>query len=125
MVTSSSESAQPLLSLLKNFTSQLVNDPYSAVVSNLLLVICALGIAGIGILVRWIITHPTKMHNLSMRIRESRQIKKFKKRYEKLFIFLVKRFKPGGAYGLSFTIGLALLTLSSWLFGSVTLCVFH
>jgi magnesium-transporting ATPase (P-type)/membrane-associated phospholipid phosphatase len=119
MVTSSSESAQPLLSLLKNFTSQLVNDPYSAVVSNLLLVICALGIAGIGILVRWIITHPTKMHNLSMRIRESRQIKKFKKRYEKLFIFLVKRFKPGGAYGLSFTIGLALLTLSSWLFGSV------
>jgi hypothetical protein len=40
-------------------------------------------------------------------------------RYRTQIEFLVSRFRPEGAFGLSFTIGLAALTVSVWIFGGV------
>jgi hypothetical protein len=41
------------------------------------------------------------------------------KRYRYQIEFLVRRFQPKGAFGLSYTLGLITLAASAWLFGSV------
>jgi undecaprenyl-diphosphatase len=46
-------------------------------------------------------------------------IEQLRNRYRREISFLVRRFSPEGAFGLSFTIGLAALVASTWVFGSI------
>src|SRR5438874_13053450 len=46
-------------------------------------------------------------------------VERLRRRYQREINFLVRRFSPEGAFGLSFTIGLAALVASTLLFGNI------
>ncbi len=68
--------------------------------AHLILIVLALLLAAIGAVAWWVASHPER--------RCRRQIE-----------FLIRRFKPEGAFGLSFTLGLIVLAASTWIFGGV------
>lgn len=104
---------------IDSLLSAIRDTPYSAFVSNLLLVLLAIAIVIAGLSAGWIASHPEQFSSFIKRLRGRPEIMRLEARYRGWIEFLVRRFNQGAAYGLSFTIGLAAIGLSIWAFGSV------
>ena len=63
--------------------------------------------------------HRQRLLRLANRFNSRPPIAHLRHRYQREINFLVRRFTPEGAFGLSFTLGLAALALSTLLFGNV------
>jgi len=63
--------------------------------------------------------HRQRLLQLAKRFNSRPPIANLRHRYQREINFLVRRFTPEGAFGLSFTLGLAALALSMLLFGNV------
>lgn len=87
--------------------------------TNLVLGALVLGLTLIGTGAWWIAAHPQEVRILIDEFQNQRTVKRVAIRYRRQIEFLVQRFQPGGAFGLSFTVGLAVLALSVWVFGGV------
>lgn len=109
----------PLSPQIRALLSTVGVTPYSALIANILLVALAVTIVVAGIGVGWIAAHPDRCRLLIRRLRGRPWLTRIEERYRGWIEFLVRRFSPKGAYGLSFTIGLVALGLSVWAFGSV------
>lgn len=110
---------QPLLPQLKQWFFSLLEAPYSAFVSNLLLVVLAAVLVTTGFLVRWMATHPDQLRRVIMGWRQRPHVRRAQRYLRRALTFLLRRFDLVGAYGLSFTIALGTLFLGIWFFGSV------
>ncbi len=118
-INSIPDSGQSLNTQIDSLLSAIRDTPYSAFVSNLLLVLLAMAIIITGLSAGWIASHPEQFRSFIKRLRGRPEIMRLEARYRGWIEFLVRRFNPRGAYGLSFTIGLAAIGLSIWAFGSV------
>jgi magnesium-transporting ATPase (P-type)/membrane-associated phospholipid phosphatase len=87
--------------------------------ANLVLAVLALLVAAIGVAAWWIAAHPKKVRSLVSRLGVRPRILRYRRRFHSQVEFLVRRFQPEGAFGLSFTVGLAVLIASTWILGSV------
>jgi undecaprenyl-diphosphatase len=86
---------------------------------NLILAGIALLLAASGTGAWWLAAHPAKVRAFLGRMRNHPALTGAENRYRHQIEFLVRRFQPEGAFGLSFTLGLVVLGLSTWIFGSV------
>lgn len=110
---------QPLLPQLKQWFFSLLEAPYSASVSNLLLVVLAVVLVTTGVLVSWIATHPAQFRRVILGWRARSSVRRAERYLRRALAFLLRRFDVVGAYSLSFTIALGALFLGIWFFGSV------
>ncbi len=118
-ISNPSLSGQSLNAQIDSLLSAIRDTPYSAFVSNLILVLLAIAIVIGGLSAGWIASHPDQLRALINRLRNRPGITRIETRYRGWIEFLVRRFNPGAAYGLSFTIGLVAIGLSIWAFGGV------
>ncbi len=110
---------QPMYIYIRPLLEKIREEPYSAFVTNIILVLFAVAIIIASITFGWIASNPEKFKALIKGLRGNPGLARLESRYKKWIRFLIDRFRPEGAYGLSFTIGLAALGLSIWAFGSV------
>ncbi len=87
--------------------------------ANLILAGLALLLVAIGALGWWVAAHPAKVQTFARWLRQHPRLMRVERRYRTQIEFLVRRLQPEGAFGLSFTIGLATLAVSVWIFGGV------
>ncbi len=87
--------------------------------ANLILAALALLLVAIGALGWWVAAHPAKIQAFLYSLRHQPRVVSVEQRYRTQMEFLVQRFRPEGAFGLSFTIGLVALAVSVWIFGGV------
>jgi cation-transporting ATPase E len=113
------DSNPPLLPQIRQWLLALIEAPYSALVSNVLLIILACVFVTTGSLVSWIATHPLQIQHVIMGWRRRSRVRQAERYLRQGLAFLLRRFDLAGAYGLSFTIALASLLLGVWFFGSV------
>jgi cation-transporting ATPase E len=118
-ISTSVDFEQPLSPQIRALLSSVRDTPYSALVTNVLLVVLAIAIVIAGIGVGWIAAHPDRSRVYIRRLRARPWLIRLEQRYRGWIEFLVCRFTPRGAYGLSFTTGLVALVLSLWAFGGV------
>ena len=88
-------------------------------IENLVLGGLALFLTAIGAVAWWLSAHPAKTRAFIYGVRHHPTVIRAEKRYRDQIEFLVRRFQPEGAFGLSYTLGLITLAASAWLFGSV------
>ena len=110
---------RPLLPQIQELFSSLIEAPYSAFISNLLLIVFACVLVAVGILISWIATHPNQIRALIMGLRRRSHVRRAERYLRHGLDFLLRRFHPVGAYGLSFTLALTALFLGVWIFGSL------
>src|SRR5271165_2948906 len=91
----------------------------AAEAENLILGGLALLLAAIGAVAWWLAAHPAKVRGFIYGVRDHPTLIRAERRYRDQIEFLVRRFQPEGAFGLSFTLGLVTLAVSAWIFGSV------
>jgi len=104
---------------IDSLLSTIRDTPYSAFVSNLILVLLSIAIVTAGLGAGWIASHPEEFWALINRLRSRPVLARLEARYRGWIEFLVRRFSAEGAYGLAFTIGLVAIGLSIWAFRSV------
>src|SRR5450759_3417201 len=110
---------RPLLPQIQQLFSSLFEAPYSAFVSNVLLIVLACVLVVVGILISWIATHPDQARALIMGLRRRSHVRRAERYFRQGLGVLLRRFHPVGAYGLSFTVALIALFLGVWIFGSL------
>ena len=110
---------RPLLPQIQELFSSLIEAPYSAFISNLLLIVFACVLVVVGILISWIATHPNQVRALIMSLRRRSHVRRAERYLRHGLDFLLRRFHPVGAYGLSFTVALIALFVGVWIFGSL------
>lgn len=86
--------------------------------SLLLLVVIAL-VAAIVLTARWVAHHPERFRSAASRLAAWPPIARLRTRYQRQLAFLARRLRPGGALGLSLTLGLVAVGLAGWAFGAV------
>jgi cation-transporting ATPase E len=96
------------------------DTPYSAFVSNLILVLIAILSVIVGLSTRWVASHPDQSRNFVNNLRNHPMLAVIDDRYRLWIQFLVRRFNPKGAYGFSLTLGLIAIGLSIWALGEIT-----
>lgn len=109
---------QPFLSQVKQWFFSLLEVPYSAFVSNLLMILLACVFVAFGILVSWIVTHPADCRRIILGWRRRSRVRRAERYLRQGVAFLLRRFDRAGAYGISFTITLVALFAGIWFFGS-------
>src|SRR5450756_2372410 len=109
---------RPLLPQIQKLFFSLFEAPYSAFVSNLLLIVFACVLVVVGILSSWIATHPNQVRALIMGLRRRSHVRRAERYLRQGLGVLLRRFHPVGAYGLSFTLALIALFLSCLLYTS-------
>jgi high-affinity K+ transport system ATPase subunit B/membrane-associated phospholipid phosphatase len=87
--------------------------------ANLILAALAVCLAVFGTAAWWVAAHPRTVRAFIIRLRRHPRVIRAERRYYNQIEFLVRRFRPEGAFGLSFTIGLAVLAATAWIFGGV------
>ncbi|HYL97343.1 MAG TPA: phosphatase PAP2 family protein [Blastocatellia bacterium] len=92
--------------------------------ANILLGALSLFLTIVGASAWWIAAHAAQTRAFVDRLRNLPLPRRAASRYRSQIQFLVRRFRPGGAFGLSFTIGVAILTASAWVFGGLLEDVF-
>src|SRR5450830_1759420 len=97
---------QPFLPQVKQWFFSQIEAPYSALVSNLLLVVLAVALVTSGILVNWIAMHPAQAQGVIVSWRRRSRVRRAERYLRGALIFLLHRFDFVGAYGLSFTVTL-------------------
>ncbi len=87
--------------------------------ASLVLLLIVLLVLGIVLLARWVTRHPERVRAALRRQLERPGVVRLRVRYERQLAFLARRLRPGGALGLSLTLGLAGIGLAGWAFGAV------
>lgn len=109
---------QPFLPQIKHWFFSLLDPPFSAFTSNLLLIILACVFAALGSLVSWFTRHPNDYRRIILGWRRRLRVRQAERYLRQGLGFLLRRFDRVGAYGFSFTIMLAALFVGIWFFGS-------
>lgn len=86
--------------------------------SVILLALAAVAAFG-SLAARWIAAHPEAVVAWVRRLGERRWVTAARNRYRQQIQFLLRRFHPAGAFGLTLTIELASLVACVWIFGGV------
>lgn len=110
--------SRPILPQLRDLLVSLLEAPYSAFVSNLLLVVLASILLAAVLVVRWITAHPDVVRLFIRGWRRRPRVRRAEHLVRQASAFLLRRFDVAGTYGLSFTITLAALLAGVWFFGS-------
>jgi membrane-associated phospholipid phosphatase len=77
-------------------------------------------VTALGLLAgRWIAANPEAVASRVRGLGERRWVAAARTRYRRQIAFLLRRFRPAGAYGLTLTIGLVGLVACIWVFGGV------
>jgi len=87
--------------------------------ASLVLLLIVILVLGIVLLARWVTRHPERVRAALDRQLERPAVARLRARYERQLAFLARRLRPGGALGLSLTLGLAGIGLAGWAFGMV------
>jgi cation-transporting ATPase E len=87
--------------------------------ANLILAGLALLLAAIGVVGWWVAAHPAKVLAFARWAHKHPRLLRAERRYRGQIEFLARRLQPEAAFGLTFTVGLAVLALSVWIFGGV------
>src|SRR6266568_8770921 len=87
--------------------------------ASLVLLLIVVLVAGIVLAGRWIAQHPERVRAAIRRQLERPAVARLRARYERQLAFLARRLRPGGALGLSLTLGLLAIGLAGWAFGAV------
>ena len=91
--------------------------------ASLVLLLIVLLVAGILWLGRWIAQHPERFRAAVDRQLERPWVARLRARYERQLAFVARRLRPGGALGLSLTLGLVAIGIAGWAFGAVAQAV--
>jgi membrane protein DedA with SNARE-associated domain/membrane-associated phospholipid phosphatase len=83
----------------------------------LLVVVVVLGAFAVG--ARWVAANYLSLHSRVERLLAERHVKALRDRYERQIAFLVRRFDPRARFGLSLTIGLAIVVAFGLAFGEL------
>lgn len=73
----------------------------------------------LGAVSLWVAAHPEQILGFGRAAYRQPWVEVLRNRYRREISFLVRRFSPEGAFGLSFTAGLAALVASTWVFGGI------
>jgi membrane protein DedA with SNARE-associated domain len=87
--------------------------------ASLVLLLIVVLVVGIVLLARWVTRHPERVRTALRRQLGRPAVARLRARYERQLAFLGGRLRPGGALGLSLTLGLAGIGLAGWAFGAV------
>ncbi|MFL6056381.1 MAG: HAD-IC family P-type ATPase [Actinoallomurus sp.] len=91
--------------------------PHPAGTANLLLGLLAVLLVGMAVAGAWVAGHPAEVHRAERRVRTWPWWVRLRDRYTGQIEFLVRHFRPGGAYGLSVVVGAAALAAGLFVFG--------
>jgi membrane protein DedA with SNARE-associated domain/membrane-associated phospholipid phosphatase len=91
--------------------------------ASLVLLLIVVLVAGIVLAGRWIAQHPERVRAAIRRQLERPAVARLRARYERQLAFLARRLRPGGALGLSLTLGLLAIAVAGWTFGAVAQAV--
>ena len=91
--------------------------------ASLVLLLIVVLVVGIVLLGRWIAQHPERVRAAVDRQLERPAVARLRARYERQLAFLARRLRPGGALGLSLTLGLLAIGIAGWAFGAVAQAV--
>jgi membrane protein DedA with SNARE-associated domain/membrane-associated phospholipid phosphatase len=91
--------------------------------ASLVLLLIVLLVVGILWLGRWIAQHPERFRATVDRQLERPWVARLRARYERQLAFVARRLRPGGALGLSLTLGLVAIGIAGWAFGAVAQAV--
>jgi undecaprenyl-diphosphatase len=91
--------------------------------ASLVLLLIVVLVVGIVLLGRWIAQHPERVRAAIRRQLERPAVARLRTRYERQLAFLERRLRPGGALGLSLTLGLLAIGIAGWAFGAVAQAV--
>lgn len=87
--------------------------------TSLLLLLLVVLVGGTVVVARRIARDPERLRALGDRLAALSLVAALRVRYRRQLDFLIRRFRPRGALGLSLTASLGLLALSGWAFGAV------
>ncbi|HZD68013.1 MAG TPA: VTT domain-containing protein [Actinomycetes bacterium] len=87
--------------------------------ASLVLLLIVILVLGIVLLARWVTRHPERVRAALDRQLARPAVARLRVRYERQLAFMARRLRPGGALGLSLTLGLAGIGLAGWAFGAV------
>ena len=91
--------------------------------ASLVLLLIVVLVVGIVLLGRWIAQHPERTRAAVRRQLDRPAVARLRARYERQLAFLARRLRPGGALGLSLTLGLLAIGIAGWAFGAVAQAV--
>ncbi|MFN2544161.1 MAG: bifunctional DedA family/phosphatase PAP2 family protein [Actinomycetota bacterium] len=102
----------------------LAGDTYREVVdlagrAGLLLLALVVLFGSVVFLSRWIARNPDRFREIRERALRWRPLAIARERASRPLRFIVGRFRPGAAFGLSVTIGLVVIGLTGWAFGAI------
>jgi membrane protein DedA with SNARE-associated domain/membrane-associated phospholipid phosphatase len=89
--------------------------------ASLVLLLLVVLVLAIVLVARWVSRHPERVRAALGRQLQRPTVARLRARYERQLAFLARRLRPGGALGLSLTMGLAGIGLAGWAFGAVLL----
>ncbi len=87
--------------------------------SAAILALLAAAIALVAAAAWWVAAHPRVVQEAGRKLQSRPRLLQIQNRYRRQIEFLVQRFHPGGALGLSFTVALVVFVVSAWAFGSL------
>jgi undecaprenyl-diphosphatase len=87
--------------------------------ASLVLLLVVVLVLAIVLVARWVTRHPERVRAALSRQLQRPAVARPRARYERQLAFLARRLRPGGALGLSLTMGLAGIGLTGWAFGAV------
>ena len=91
--------------------------------ASLVLLLIVILVVGIVLLGRWIAQHPDRFRATIGGQLERPAVARLRARYKRQLAFLARRLRPGGALGLSLTLGLLAIGIAGWTFGAVAQAV--
>ncbi|MFN2606992.1 MAG: bifunctional DedA family/phosphatase PAP2 family protein [Acidimicrobiales bacterium] len=86
-------------------------------------IVLLMGLAAAAVLVlaaRWVAHHQEQARAFGRRQLERPRVARVRERYRREIDFLVGRFRPSGALGLSLTLSLAIIGVTGWALGTLT-----
>lgn len=87
--------------------------------AGLVLVILLVLVGGVTAVARWIAKHPERLRAVVGRVVDRPGVLGLRRRFRRELAFVARRFTPGGALGLSLSVGLVVIGLAGWAFGGI------
>jgi len=91
-------------------------DVFESVLAALALAVLLLAVAAVG---WWVARRPASVQGWVVRQADRPKVSELRQRYRRQFAFLARRLSPGGAFGLSLTVGLIVIVAAGWAFGTL------
>lgn len=108
-----------ILSQIEKWFFVEIEEPYSTIETNLILICVAVILFIIVAVFNWMATHQDRVRRFAVGLRQRSRVRQAERNLRAGLAFLLRRFDVAGAYGLSFSITLSALFLGIWFFGNV------